>query len=106
LKTQSGRGLGLGMGLKLELVLMMFLSALVFQFLSPRVAVLHPLPPGTAVSATKTLGSPGDGPRFDRTGTFIPHSVLGPSEDYTSTLRSKGMVGGSMSAVCCVVPGY
>jgi len=51
-------------------------------------------------------GSPGDGPRFDRTGTFIPHSVLGPSEDYTSTLRSKGMVGGSMSTVWYIVPGY
>lgn len=37
-------------------------------------------------------GSPGEGPRFDGMGTFIPHSVLGSSEDYVNTLQSTGMV--------------
>ena len=37
-------------------------------------------------------GSPGEGPRFDGMGTFIPHSVLGSSEDYINTLQSTGTV--------------
>ena len=32
------------------------------------------------------------GPRFDKQGTFLPHSVLGPTDDYTVELKNAGTV--------------
>lgn len=37
-------------------------------------------------------GSTEVGPRFDRQGTFLPHSVLGPTHDYASELKNTGRV--------------
>lgn len=28
------------------------------------------------------------GPRFDKQGTFLPHSVLGPTDDYAAELKN------------------
>ena len=32
------------------------------------------------------------GPRFDKQGTFLPHSVLGPTHDYASQLKNTAAV--------------
>ena len=37
-------------------------------------------------------GSTDMGPRFDKQGTFLPHSVLGPTDDYTAELKNAGTV--------------
>jgi hypothetical protein len=37
-------------------------------------------------------GSTEVGPRFDKQGTFLPHSVLGPTHDYASELKNTGRV--------------
>ena len=37
-------------------------------------------------------GSTEVGPRFDKQGTFLPHSVLGPTQDYASELKNTGRV--------------
>ena len=37
-------------------------------------------------------GSTDVGPRFDKQGTFLSHSVLGPTDDYTAELKNAGIV--------------
>ena len=64
-----------------------------FFALSLRVAVLHPLPPTSDIPATRTLGCPHPGPRFEEGGMFVQHSVLGPPEEYALDLKNKGLVG-------------
>ncbi|XP_065910195.1 MYCBP-associated protein-like isoform X3 [Dysidea avara] len=54
-----------------------------------KVAVLKPLPPGSEVHGTVTLGAPVSGPRFDQTGTLMAHSILGKPEDYIKQCDSQ-----------------
>ena len=48
---------------------------------------------GTILSNIDLIaGSTAIGPRFDKEGTFLAHSVLGPTHDYANELRNTGRV--------------
>ena len=68
------------------------------SFLPPlsSLPLLPPSPPSLLLpplSSPPSSGSPDPGPRYDITSTFIPHSVLAPSESYAATLYKKNEVG-------------
>lgn len=86
---------------------------------SGRVAVLHPLPPGATVTATKTigkfclalifpdactLGSVERHPKFDQRRTFLSRSVFGPARDvdYARELKNQQVVRTCRHTVHCV----